>query len=86
MADPPYRAAQLLKSTRRYWMQVLMADPKTSMADPEAGPWWITDNKPMADPGTARGGLPCSTRIGLSLGLQLVSTPVPTCSPRQAPL
>jgi hypothetical protein len=34
----------------------------------------------------AHGGLPCSTRIGLSLGLQVVSAPVPTCSPRQAPL
>jgi hypothetical protein len=34
----------------------------------------------------AHGGLPCSTRIGLSLGLQVVSAPVPTCNPRQAPL
>jgi hypothetical protein len=34
----------------------------------------------------AHGGLPCSTRIGLSLGLQVVSAPVPSCSPRQAPL
>jgi hypothetical protein len=57
-----------------------------SMADPETGPWWTTDDKPMAGPETAHGGLPCSTRIGLSLGLQVVSTRVPTCSPRQAPL
>jgi hypothetical protein len=34
----------------------------------------------------AHGGLPCSTRIGLSLGLQVVSAPVPSCCPRQAPL
>jgi hypothetical protein len=34
----------------------------------------------------AHGGLPCSTRTGLSLGLQVVSAPVPPCSPRQAPL
>jgi hypothetical protein len=34
----------------------------------------------------AHGRLSCSTRIGLSLGLQVVSTPVPMCSPRQAPL
>jgi hypothetical protein len=57
-----------------------------SMADPETGPWWTTDNKPMADPETVHGGLPCSTRIGLSLGLQVVSALVPTCSPCQAPL
>jgi hypothetical protein len=57
-----------------------------SMADPETGPWRITDDKPMAGPETAHGGLPCSTHIGLSLGLQVVSAPVPTCSPRQAPL
>jgi hypothetical protein len=57
-----------------------------SMADPETGPWWTTDDKPMAGPETAHGGLPCSTRIGLSLGLQVVSAPVSTCSPRQAPL
>jgi hypothetical protein len=31
----------------------------------------------------AHGGLPCSTRIGLSLGLQFISAPVPSCSPRQ---
>jgi hypothetical protein len=30
----------------------------------------------------AHGGLPCSTRKGLSLGLQVVSAPVPPCSPR----
>jgi hypothetical protein len=40
-----------------------------SMADSEIGPWWTTDDKPMADPEMAHGGLPCSTRIGLSLGL-----------------
>jgi hypothetical protein len=57
-----------------------------SMADPETGPWRTTDGKPMADPETAHGGLPCSTRLGLSLGLQVVSAPVPTCSPRQVPL
>jgi hypothetical protein len=34
----------------------------------------------------AHGGLPCSTHIGLSLGLQVVSAPVPPCCPRQAPL
>jgi hypothetical protein len=34
----------------------------------------------------AHGGLPYSTRIGLSLGLQVVSAPVPPCSPCQAPL
>jgi hypothetical protein len=34
----------------------------------------------------AHGGLPCSTRIELSLGLQVVSAPVPPCSSRQAPL
>jgi hypothetical protein len=57
-----------------------------SMADPKTGPWRTTDGKPMVDPETAHGMLPCSTRIGLSLGLQVVSAPVPTCSPRQAPL
>jgi hypothetical protein len=57
-----------------------------SMADPETGPWRTTDDKPMASPETAHGGLPCSTRIGLSLGLEVVSAPVPTCRPRQAPL
>jgi hypothetical protein len=57
-----------------------------SMADPETGPWRTTDDKSMAGPETAHGGLPCSTRIGLSLGLQVVSAPVPTCSPCQAPL
>jgi hypothetical protein len=57
-----------------------------SMADPETGPWQTTDDRPMADPETAHGGLPCSTRIGLSLGLQVVSALVPTCSPRQVPL
>jgi hypothetical protein len=57
-----------------------------SMADPEIGPWRIADDKPMAGSETAHGGLPCSTCIGLSLGLQVVSTPVPMCSPRQAPL
>jgi hypothetical protein len=40
--------------------------------------WWIRRQ--------AHGGLPCSTRIGLSLGLQFVSAPVPSCSPRQVPL
>jgi hypothetical protein len=34
----------------------------------------------------AYGGLPCSIRIGLSLGLQFVSALVPSCSPCQAPL
>jgi hypothetical protein len=43
--------------------------------------------KPMADTGRrslwrirrqAHGGLPCSTRIGLSLGLHIVSAPVPS--------
>jgi hypothetical protein len=29
MADSPYRAAQLLKPTWRYWTQALMADPET---------------------------------------------------------
>jgi hypothetical protein len=57
-----------------------------SMADLETGPWWTADDRPMADPETAHGGLPYSTRIGFSLGLQVVSAPVPTCSPRQAPL
>jgi hypothetical protein len=57
-----------------------------SMADPETSPWWTADDKPMVDSEMAHGGLPCSTRIGLSLGLQVVSAPVPTCSPRQAPL
>jgi ribonuclease HI len=57
-----------------------------SMADPETGPWWTTDDESMAGPETAHGGLPCSTRIGLGLGLQVVSAPVSTCSPRQAPL
>jgi hypothetical protein len=57
-----------------------------SMADPETGPWRTTDDKPMAGLETAHGGLPCSTRIGLSLGFQVVSAPVPTGSPRQAPL
>jgi hypothetical protein len=57
-----------------------------SMADPETGPWRVTDGRPMADPETALGGLPCRARIGLSLGLQVVSAPVPICSPRQAPL
>jgi hypothetical protein len=57
-----------------------------SMADPETDPWWTTDDKPMEGPETAHGGLPCSTCIGLSLGLQIVSAPVLTCSPRQAPL
>jgi hypothetical protein len=57
-----------------------------SMADLETGPWRTTDDKPMAGPETTHGGLPCSARIGLSLGLQVVSAPVPTCSPRQAPL
>ena len=51
MADSPYRVAQLLKSTRRYWMQALMAVPKTC-------PWRITGSKPMADPEMAYGGLP----------------------------
>jgi hypothetical protein len=27
-----------------------------SMVDPEIGPWWTTDDKPMADPKTAHGG------------------------------
>jgi hypothetical protein len=36
--------------------------------------WWIRRQ--------AHGGLPCSTCIGLSLGLQVVSAPVPPCSPR----
>jgi hypothetical protein len=49
-----------------------------SMADPEIGPWRTTDDMPMAGPEIAHGGLPCSTRIGLSLGLQVVSAPVPT--------
>jgi hypothetical protein len=79
MADSSYRAAQLLKLPRRYWTQALMADPET-------GPWRTTDDKPMAGPETAHGGLPCSTRIGLSLGFEVVSAHVPTCSPRQAPL
>jgi hypothetical protein len=57
-----------------------------SMADPKIGPWRTTDDGPMAGPETAHGGLPCSTRIGLSLGLQVVSAPVPTCSPCQTPL
>jgi hypothetical protein len=57
-----------------------------SMADRETGPWRTTDDKPMAGPETAHGGLPYSARIGLSLGLQVVSAPVPTCIPRQAPL
>jgi hypothetical protein len=48
------------------------------MADPETGPWRIQRQ--------AHGGLPCGARIGLSLGLQVVSAPVPSCSPRQAPL
>jgi hypothetical protein len=56
------------------------------MADPEIGPWRITDDRPIAGLETAHGGLPCSTRIGLSLGLQVISAPVPTCSPCQAPL
>jgi hypothetical protein len=43
MADSPYRAAQLLKLARRYWMQALMADPET-------GPWRATSGEPMADP------------------------------------
>jgi hypothetical protein len=43
--------------------------------------------KPMADTGRrslwrirrqAHGGFPCSTRIGLSLGLHIVSAPVPS--------
>jgi hypothetical protein len=53
-----------------------------SMADPETSPWRTAADKPMAHPETAPGGLPCSTRIGLSLGLQVVSAPVPTYSPR----
>jgi hypothetical protein len=57
-----------------------------SMADLETGPWRTTDDEPMAGLETAHGGLPYSTRIGLSLGLQVVSALVPTCSPRQAPL
>jgi hypothetical protein len=56
------------------------------MADPETGPWRIDDYGPMAGSEMAHGGLPCSTRKGLSLGLQVVSALVPTCSPRQAPL
>ena len=48
-----------------------------SMADPEIGPWRTTDDRPMAGLETAHGGLPCSTRIGLSLGLHIVSAPEP---------
>jgi hypothetical protein len=57
-----------------------------SMADPESGPWWTTDDKPMADSEMAHGWWPYSARIGFGLGLQVVSAPVPTCSPCQAPL
>jgi hypothetical protein len=51
-----------------------------SMADPKTGQWQTTDDKPMAGPEMAHGGLTCSTCIGLSLGLQVVSALVPTCS------
>jgi hypothetical protein len=48
-----------------------------SMVDLEIGPWQTTDGKPMADPEMAHGRLPCSTCIGLSLGLHIVSAPKP---------
>jgi hypothetical protein len=52
---------------------------EVAMAVLDAGAYGGSEDRPMAE-------LPCSTRIGLSLGLQVVSAPVPTCSPRQTPL
>jgi hypothetical protein len=70
----------------------LVAENSTAVLD--AGAYGGSGDRPMADTGgmpmansrQAHGGMPCSTRIGLSLGLQVVSAPVLTCSPRPTPL
>jgi hypothetical protein len=57
-----------------------VAEVATAVLD--AGAYGGSGDRPMVGSETAHGGLPCSTRKGLSLGLQVVSAPVPTCSPR----
>jgi hypothetical protein len=59
----------------------LMADSQTAGAYGRfnaAIPWWITGRRSLwRIRRQAHGRLPCSTRIGLSLGLHIVSAPEP---------
>jgi hypothetical protein len=58
-----------------------VAEVATAVLD--VGAYGGSGDRPMVDPET---GPSCSARIGLSLGLQVVSALVPMCSPRHAPL